>query len=164
MIKKVKQVLGSLESGKLHHNSDKKLAKSSVLYYPAKDIVEKDGAHCGKCMMFFEDKDGGKCTVVEGAIDGPTGVCGLYVHGKHMGPTMDGTLEKSTVGYIEDGPTQCGNCEYYIGDSKSGICRKVAGRIEFRGCCNLWEANEELLEPPEFEIAEHLTGVEEDED
>lgn len=135
----VKDILGS---GYNHHE---KLAKPAVLYFPAKDIGEKGGAHCGACMMFFKSKGEGRCTVVEGKIDGSTGVCGLYVHGEHVGPTMEGTIDKSVVGYTEDGPpTQCGNCEYYVGGPKLGICKKVAGRIEFHGCCNAWEAKESI--------------------
>lgn len=164
----VKDILGS--GAKL---KAEKLSKQVVLYFPAKVIVEKSGAHCGKCMMFFKDRGEGRCTVVEGKIDGPNGVCGLYVHGKHSGPTMDGMIDKSVVGYIEDGPpTQCGNCEYYVGGPTIGICKKVEGRIEFYGCCNAWEAREvvedfeahEMSETPEEEYAEHEYGDEESEE
>lgn len=117
-----------------------KIEKASALYYPPAQIGEEGGARCGKCMMFVS----GHCTVVEGPINGKTGVCGLYVHGKHAGPAMKGTTPKSVVGYVENGPTHCGNCDYYEGgESDSGACKKIDGTVEAEGCCNFWEAKEE---------------------
>lgn len=118
--------------------ADEKLKKAVVLYYPAKQVGTKEGTSCGACMMFF---GGGKCTVVEGKIDGDNGVCGLYVFGEHMGPTMEGMTPKSVVGYITNAPTHCGNCENYNGgEDNSGSCKIVEGNVEALGCCNAWEA------------------------
>jgi len=128
-----------------------KLDPAIVLYFPASEIGEEDGARCGACMMYVAARGPniGRCTVVEGAIRGDTGVCGLYVHGKHSGPEMKGMISKEIAGYIENGPTHCGNCEYYGGvpdsggDDESGPCEKVSGTVEFHGCCNYWEASGE---------------------
>ncbi len=122
----------------------KKVDPAVVLYLSPVAIGELEGARCGRCMMFVPEKEGqGHCTVVAGSINGATGVCGLYVHGEHEGPDMHGMLEKVFVGYVENGPTHCMNCEYMEdrGLGKSS-CVKVAGIIEGRGCCNAWEEEE----------------------
>lgn len=117
-----------------------KLEKAVVLYFTAEEIGSPEGARCGKCMMFVS---GGFCTIVQGKIDGTHGVCGLYVNGpmEHEEEAADMAMTpKLVAGYIENGPTHCGNCEYYGGwEKKQGPCEKVRGTVEYHGCCNAWE-------------------------
>lgn len=133
----------------------KKLDKAVVLYFPPKEIGTEKGAHCGACMMFVKNH----CTVVQGSINGENGVCGLYVHGEHMGPDMKGMMPKEVAGYIDgtssDGsggtggkaPTHCGNCRYF----HAGECDKVEGEVEEKGCCNAWDsADYESMSEEEF--------------
>jgi hypothetical protein len=118
-----------------------KLDPAVALYLPPKDIGEKEGAYCGACMMFVWEKGNtGHCTVVAGEINGPHGICGLYVHGEHSGPDMKGTISKKTAGYEEDGPTHCDNCVYFLRSQKA--CERISGTVEAQGCCNCWEGNE----------------------
>lgn len=123
-----------------------KLDKTVVLYYRPKDVGESEGSRCGKCMMYSERE----CTVVKGEIEPKHGVCGLYVHGEHMGPMMKGMTPKEIVGYVENGPTHCGNCKNF----DDGECRIVEGKVEFEGCCNAWEELEEERDH-ESELREH---------
>lgn len=119
-----------------------KLDPAVALYFPARIIAEREGASCGRCFMYRGYPRGkGSCTIVEGSIDGAKGVCGLYVHGKGESDETATKLSKSMSGYTEEGPTHCGSCEYYGGDSQRGPCQKVAGTVEFNGCCNHWEKN-----------------------
>lgn len=118
-------------------SSAKKLNKAVVLYYLPKDIGERGGARCGACMMYTPS---GNCTAVSVWPNPSRGVCGLYVHGKHMGPDMKGTISTTIAGYVDNGPTHCGNCQYYGGgNSTAGPCEKVAGTVEYHACCNAWE-------------------------
>jgi hypothetical protein len=113
-----------------------KLSKSVVLYFPPALIGQNEGARCGKCIMFVRT---GHCTAVAGSIDGEHGVCGLYVHGRTSGSDVQGMIPKHAAGYTEEGPTHCGNCEYYGGGIKpDGPCRKVEGEVAYNGCCNFW--------------------------
>ncbi len=149
--------------------SPRRLDPAVVLYFSPDAIGEKEGACCGHCMMFVPSTslgdtelcrsvgkpDGkGHCTVVEGEIDSPHGICGLYVHGEPAaaGPDMtlrqaqgQGMMPKEMAGYIEDGPTHCGNCEYF--DAAAEACEKVAGHIEAEGCCNAWEGKDAGKDP-----------------
>ncbi len=124
-----------------------KLDKQVVLYFPKEEIGTQEGSHCGACMMFVRDH----CTVVKGTVKAKTGVCGLYVHGEHMGPDMRGMMPKNVAGYIDgtdsDGlggkggnaPTHCENCRFYMGgENSTGDCQKVEGPVEALGCCNAW--------------------------
>jgi hypothetical protein len=82
---------------------------------------------------------------VDGEILAAHGVCGLFVNGREA---VEKKLSKELAGYVEEGPTHCGNCEYYTGGKKqSGACRKVGGLVEFHGCCNQWEERDEDDEP-----------------
>ena len=124
-----------------------KLDKAIVLYFPAKILGSAVGAHCGDCWKFVGSETGpGKCIEVEGAINPAHGVCGLYVNGRVFDgvkprlPESVHQVSKLTAGYIEEGPTHCGNCEYYRGyQQPRGVCAKVEGFVEFEGCCNHWE-------------------------
>ena len=116
---------------------DSLIPKSVALYYPPPLIGEQPGARCGRCLMFNEE---GRCAAVEGSINADTGVCGLYVHGDPEGSNF-GLIGKDVAGYVENGPTHCGNCQYYGGgESLSGSCEKIEGQVDFYGCCNSWEA------------------------
>ena len=116
-----------------------KLCKAVVLYFDPGQIGSAGGAACNKCLMYVpEAVTKGHCTTVEGSIDGPKGICGLYVFGKHIGPDMRGKLPKAAVGYAEEGPTHCASCEYFL--ASFNACKKVDGYIEAQGCCNGWEA------------------------
>lgn len=120
-----------------------KIDQAAALYFPARIIGQPEGASCGRCFMYRGYPRGqGSCTVVEGAINGPNGICGLYVHGKGDSDETAEKLSKKSAGYSEEGPTHCGSCEYYGGNSNSGPCQKVSGTVEFGGCCNLWSPKE----------------------
>jgi hypothetical protein len=128
-----------------------KLDKAIVLYFPGETLGSKVGAHCGDCWKFIGSEAGpGQCIEVAGEITPAHGVCGLYVNGR----VFDGVkpkLPKSVVqiskviaGYVEQGPTHCGNCEYYMGSFEgSGPCKKVDGTVQYFGCCNHWEQKDE---------------------
>jgi hypothetical protein len=114
-----------------------KLDKAVVLYMDAATINKAKGAHCDDCIMYIGTEDAtGRCGAVAGAIE-PLGVCGLYVFGEPNNFTKSGRLLKKIAGYIPDGPTHCGSCRYFDGES---ACKKVEGVIEFGGCCNYWTA------------------------
>lgn len=135
------------KSSSVDVSASEKLDPSVVLYLPAKSLNAPAGAKCGGCWKFMGDKTSkGKCVEVEGAIDGPTGVCGLYLAGDLLSgadpqvPEGIVQITKAIAGYSENGPTHCGTCEYYGGDAKSGPCEKVRGVVDFGGCCNRFEA------------------------
>ena len=129
-----------------------KLDKAIVLYFDEEALGSKVGAHCGDCWKFIGSESGpGECIEVEGAINPAHGVCGLYFNGR----VFDGVkpnlpedvvqISKTIAGYVEEGPTHCGNCEYYRGsEDGSGPCEKVAGTVEYFGCCNHWESEDIL--------------------
>lgn len=109
-----------------------KIDKGAALYFPAEDIGSDAGAKCGNCSQYKEqDKASGACDVVLGKISA-NGVCGLFV------PRWK--VAQKVAGYIADGPTHCGSCEYYGGgrDERSP-CAKVEGFVQFQGCCSLWQ-------------------------
>jgi hypothetical protein len=130
------------------HGGPEKIDKAVVLYMPPKVLGSNVGAHCGDCWKFVGSESGkpGKCIEVEGPINPAHGVCGLYVNGR----VFDGVkpklpepvfqISKEIAGYVEQGPTHCGNCDEKLGgDSLKSPCKKVAGEIEYFGCCNRWE-------------------------
>ena len=127
-----------------------KLDKAIVLYMGAAVLGSHVGAHCGDCWKFVgSEGQTGKCIEVAGPINGPHGVCGLYVNGRVFDgvkpnlPEQVNQISKEIAGYIEDGPTHCGSCEYYRGsEDGSGPCEKVAGTVEYFGCCNHWESDD----------------------
>jgi hypothetical protein len=140
-------------------SAEGKLDKAVVLYFPAKVLGSNVGAHCGDCWKFIGSEIGsGKCIEVAGAINPAHGVCGLYVNGRVFDrvkpnipkPAVDGKpiaqLSKEVAGYVEEGPTHCGNCDEKLGgDSAVSECKKVEGQIEFDGCCNRWEKKRRSL-------------------
>lgn len=125
----------------------KKIDKAVVLYMPGKVIGSNVGAHCGDCWKLVgSESKSAECIEVEGDINPAHGVCGLYVNGRVFDgakpnfPRYPKKISKKTAGYIERGPTHCGNCEEKLGgDSPVSECKKVEGEIEFFGCCNRWE-------------------------
>jgi hypothetical protein len=123
------------------HVYKSKLDKAVVLYFPAKVLGSAVGAHCGDCWKFVEGEGGsGECQEVEGDILAAHGICGLFVNGRSE---VENKISKAVAGYAETGPTHCGNCEYFGGgDAASGPCQKVAGTVEYEGCCNQWEPKE----------------------
>ena len=82
---------------------------------------------------------------VEGNISGVRGICGLYVNGAPVGnqinPAPSRKVSKVEAGYIEQGPTHCGNCDEMFRRAvyMTSPCKKVAGMVDGRACCNLWE-------------------------
>ena len=133
---------------KHHSNQDHgKLEKPVVLYMPGKVLGSHVGAHCGDCWKFIGSESGsGKCIEVDGEINPAHGVCGLYVNGRVFDgvkpklPVPVDKISKQVAGYVEQGPTHCGNCENYRGtEDGSGPCTEVAGTVEYFGCCNQWE-------------------------
>ncbi len=120
---------------------------------PAKVLGSNVGAHCGDCWKFIGKEGGsGRCIEVAGPINGPHGVCGLYVNGRVFDgiqpklPEPVAQVSKEIAGYVEQGPTHCGNCDEKLGgDSATSECKAVAGTIEFDGCCNRWEPKKKRL-------------------
>ncbi len=129
-----------------------KLDKAVVLYMSKAEIDEgrfqgrKDkgpGARCGKCDMFIAETS--KCVKVykdnnraDTTVSGEMGVCGYYMGGPNLSKDhmVMPSVSRTTAGYQELGPTYCGPCEYYLGFSEDGPCRKVEGIVEHGGCCN----------------------------
>jgi hypothetical protein len=120
------------------------IAKAAVLYLPATLLNvasdEPKGAVCGKCMMFLTDTS--ECSILDPPeVDGERGVCGFFVGGRPMTskdhpPMM--VMPAAAAGYVEDGPTRCGNCGHFI---KPNRCAVVRGSVEADGCCNAWKGN-----------------------
>jgi hypothetical protein len=135
----------------LRGDKSNKLDKAIVLYFDEESLGSKVGAHCGDCWKFIgSESSHGKCIEVAGPINGPHGVCGLYVNGRVFDgikpnlPVDVDQISKETAGYVEEGPTHCGNCEYYRGsENGNGPCMKVAGTVEYFGCCNHWESEDD---------------------
>lgn len=123
-----------------------KLDKGVVLYFGPESVAVPEGTHCSACWKFIQPVNGkgkGTCIEVKGAIDGPNGTCGLYVHGKsfRFTPGFEVTqVTQKEAGYIEDGPTHCVSCEYMLKpNEKMSECKNVEGVIHQLGCCNGWE-------------------------
>jgi len=134
----------------------KKLDKAVVLYMPGKVLGSNVGAHCGDCWKFVGSETGkpGECIEVDGPINPAHGVCGLYVNGRVFDgvkpnlPCYPKKVSKKIAGYVEIGPTHCGNCDEKLGGSSPvSECKKVEGEIEFLGCCNRWEEKREPEKP-----------------
>jgi hypothetical protein len=122
-----------------------KLDQAVVLYMNAKTLGSRVGAHCGDCWKFVAGEvESGECIEVEGDINGPHGVCGLYVNGRvfENGRKPDFSVvkvSKIVAGYVEQGPTHCENCDEFVSRDN---CKKVENypqTIEEGGCCNRWE-------------------------
>lgn len=119
-----------------------RLQKSVALYYEPESIGSPDGARCDICWKFNSVDN--LCVEVDGRINGPRGICGLYVYGTpvanriFLGPSRKVTKEEA--GYSEEGPTHCGNCDEMLVRTVYGSspCKKVQGPVEGRACCNLW--------------------------
>jgi hypothetical protein len=124
-----------------------KIPKAVVLYM-GKGLLNAGkaspaGASCEKCMMFLRDTS--ECAVlIPAKVDGPKGVCGLFVGGKsattkdHPPPMK--MIPAKVAGYSEKGPTRCGNCSHFV---TPNACLAVAGEVEADGCCNGWEEESE---------------------
>lgn len=117
------------------------IEKPVVLYMDAALIdaatPEPPGAACGKCALFIGDMSA--CEILVPPQVSPTGVCGLYVGGQPTNSQADqplGLVPAEVAGYIEEGPTMCGNCANFI---KPVHCRIVQGQVEAGGCCNAWK-------------------------
>jgi hypothetical protein len=120
-----------------------KLTKSQAVYFGPLDVGGPDlGTRCGKCRDYIALSR--ECMIVTPPnVSAARGTCALYVHGQSVGAGRSKMLLlKETAGYIEgaDVPTYCGRCEYYGGGQYNGPCEKVEGDVEYRGCCNLYEA------------------------
>ena len=118
--------------------------KSTALYFEPESIGSPDGARCGICWK-FDPKDR-LCVEVDGPINGPKGICGLYVNGIPMGDKMlmfapSRKVSKDEAGYSEKGPTHCGNCDEMLIPRvySSSPCKEVRGEVDGRACCNFWE-------------------------
>lgn len=116
--------------------------KSAALYFEPESIGSPDGARCNICWKFNAVEK--TCVEVAGKINGPRGICGLYVNGAPSGHTVLRQIRcvaKAEAGYSENGPTHCGNCTYMLTRQVYGEspCRKVKGLVDGRACCGLWE-------------------------
>lgn len=120
-----------------------RIDKSTALYFQPESIGSPDGARCNICWKF--DPIAKFCVEVEGTINGPRGICGLYVNGAPVGHAISlkpsRKVSKSEAGYSEAGPTHCGNCDEMIVRKVYGEspCKKVQGTVDGRACCGLWE-------------------------
>ena len=120
--------------------------KSTAMYFQPESIGSPDGARCGICWKFDAFKRA--CVEVEGVINGVKGICGLYVNGEPIGDKLvllnvvpSRKVEQAEAGYSERGPTHCGNCDEMFNRAvfMTSPCKKVAGLVDGRACCNLWE-------------------------
>lgn len=121
------------------------LDKSAALYFEPTSIGSPDGARCGRCWKFNTEKN--SCLEVDGYISETRGICGLYLNGDptahriQIGLWPARKVSKEEAGYSAKGPTHCGNCQYMMPrvTFSTGVCLKVVGMVDGRGCCNLWE-------------------------
>jgi len=128
-----------------------KLDQAVVLYMTAAEIGKKKGAHCDDCWKYRgSETETGKCAEVEGDIE-PKGVCGLYVYGERNQFVQIGTIPKEVAGYIDDGPTKCGLCEYFGGTNRCEKVKSTPQTIEEGGCCNAFEAKKSEKQEPKKE-------------
>jgi hypothetical protein len=117
--------------------------KSTALYFEPESIGSPDGARCNICWKFNPIEK--SCIEVEGKIDGPRGICGLYMNGAPAGHylvlKLSRKVTKAEAGYSENGPTHCGNCDEMVVRKVYGSspCKKVKGLVDGRACCGLWE-------------------------
>lgn len=116
--------------------------KSAALYFEPESIGSPDGARCNICWKF--DRIAKACIEVTGSINGPRGICGLYVNGEpsgHVALVHIRKVSKEEAGYSEQGPTHCGSCDEMIVRKVYGEspCKKVKGIVNGRACCNFWE-------------------------
>lgn len=120
-----------------------KLTKAAAGYLTAKLIgTEQVGTFCGKCRDFI--KSTSECLITDDSkVSGPKGTCTQFLRGQPYDRAKALRLvPKEVVGYIEgEGvPTFCGQCEYYTEHGRlAGECEKVEGKIDYGGCCNLYE-------------------------
>lgn len=118
-----------------------KLTKANVLYVFNPDKFYK----CRDCCFFIPKAN--NCTYFrhsEWDVD-PDASCNRWTtneNGYISGPGTE-TKENSGYAYNKQGYS-CGRCEYFGADAKR--CKKVdekggpaPGRIDPRGCCNIWE-------------------------
>jgi hypothetical protein len=118
------------------------IPKTVALYFNPESIGSDSGASCSICWKFNSKEK--LCIEVKGTINGPKGICGLYVHGEPWGDKVKAAIKqvtKAEAGYSEEGPTHCVNCDEMLvprlfGESR---CKKVEGMVEGRACCDLWE-------------------------
>ena len=116
--------------------------KSVALYFEPESIGSADGARCNICWKFNAIEK--KCVEVDGRINGPRGICGLYVNGTPSGHALalkpSRKITQDEAGYSEKGPTHCGNCDEMMVRKVYGSspCKKVKGLVDGRACCGLW--------------------------
>ena len=120
-----------------------KLSKVEAVYLTAAQVGGSDlGTRCGKCRDFIVLTS--ECMITQTSqVSATHGTCTQYLHGApHAAGRPLRLISKSDVGYIEgrEVPTYCGRCEYYGGGEYSGPCAKVEGDVDYKGCCNLYEA------------------------
>lgn len=137
----LRTVLGLHES-----KGDSKVHPEVVVYLKPEQIGTEEGAHCGAC--FFFHRPASECFLTSPArCSAEKGVCNYYLHGNLWEkneakalPKPQRLIAKKDAGYIEEGPTHCSTCEYFVDkEAESGPCQKVKGTVHSRGCCNAWE-------------------------
>src|SRR5215472_7387119 len=116
--------------------------KSTALYFTPESIGSPEGARCNICWKFYVQEN--LCVEVDGRINGPRGICGLYVNGVPMGDKMflfgpSRKVTKAEAGYSEKGPTHCANCDEMLIPKvySTSPCKKVSGMVDGRACCNV---------------------------
>ena len=120
-----------------------KLSKPEAVYLSAKLIgTEQVGAKCSKCRDFIEKTS--ECLITDDSkVNAEKGICTQFLRGQpYFSAKPLRIVPKEVVGYLEgEGvPTFCGQCVYYTEHGRlSGECEKVEGKIDFGGCCNLYE-------------------------
>ena len=124
-----------------------KISKTAAGYLSAKLIgTEQIGTKCSKCRDFIEKTS--ECLITDDSkVSGPKGTCTQFLRGQpYYSAKPLRIIPKEVVGYIEgEGvPTFCGQCKAYIEHGRmTGGCKMVEGSIDYGGCCNLYQYQEE---------------------
>ena len=122
--------------------ADPKVTKQEFAY-----VEEDENPNCERCNMFIREGENniGKCTLVEGEINGEDGVCMFWgyrrtkpIENKEYVPM----LSQEESGYIETtGGSRCGTCKFRV---EPEGCEMVEGLINMeKGCCIAWIPDEE---------------------
>jgi hypothetical protein len=141
----LRRILGLSE----HEMEGGKLRPETVVYLTPDEIGDPSGARCGGCIFFKPDTS--ECMLTSPAkCNAEHGVCALFLGRPEKAANAEikghpfGLILKTQAGYIEDGPTKCGTCEYWEGgENAEGTCAKVGGKIYKDGCCSHWESDDE---------------------
>jgi hypothetical protein len=117
-------------------------------------VEDKHNPNCETCNMFIRTNGNiGKCTIVEGDINGRDGVCNLWAYRRTKpieGKKYMIHYTKESSGYLETpGGTKCGTCKFRIDPDG---CKMVEGQIDMEyGCCIAWQPDEETANEAQYD-------------